>query len=288
MPRNLDMTAMRSFVTVAETGGVTRAAHQLNLTQSAVSMQLKRLEESLGLPLLDRAGRGVALTAHGEQLLSYGRRMLSLNDEVLTRMTDDRYEGEIRLGVPSDIVYPQIPMVLKRFDREFPRVKVHLISSYTTHLKETLAEGGADLILTTEDHPGGEAEILTEQRLIWVGAPGGVAWKARPLRLAFESQCLFRPWATKALDDAGIPWEMAVDTKSTRTVEVSILADLAVHAILEGAIGSHMAPVEHGGHLPELPSSRISMYRAPTAIGTPIEDLANMLRLSYRDIAAVA
>ena len=112
MPRNLDLTALRSFVTVAETGGVTKAAHQLHLTQSAVSMQLKRLEVSLDQPLLDRSGRGVALTNQGEQLLSYGRRMLALNDEVMARMTGDAFEGEIKFGVPADIVFPNIPHVL--------------------------------------------------------------------------------------------------------------------------------------------------------------------------------
>ncbi|MEM0922003.1 MAG: LysR family transcriptional regulator [Pseudomonadota bacterium] len=288
MPRNLDLTALRSFVTVAETGGVTKAAQALNLTQSAVSMQLKRLEDSLGLPLLDRAGRGVALTAHGEQLLSYGRRMMALNDEALTRMMAPGYEGEIRLGVPSDIVYPHIPKVLKRFDREFPRVKVHLISSYTKRLKKMLANGEADLILTTESAPDLEAEVLTEQRLVWVGAPEGAAWRARPLRLAFEQQCLFRPWATRALDKAGIPWEMAVETASTRTVEASISADLAVHALLECALTSHMVPIEHGGALPELPPSRIGLYRATGAIGVPLDGMIAMLRLSYGDMAAVA
>ena len=138
MPRNLDLTALRSFVAVLETGGVTRAAQQLHLTQSAVSMQLKRLEESLGQPLLDRAGRGVAPTAQGEQLLAYGRRMLALNDEVWSRMTDKAYEGEILFGVPSDIVYPHVPSILRRMDREYPRVRVKLISSYTIKLKEML------------------------------------------------------------------------------------------------------------------------------------------------------
>ena len=104
MPRNLDLTALRSFVTVAECGGVTRAAGQRNLTQSAVSMQLKRLEEALDQPLLDRTGRGVTLTAQGEQLLSYGRRMMALNDEVWARMTHQAFEGEIVLGVPHDVV----------------------------------------------------------------------------------------------------------------------------------------------------------------------------------------
>ena len=98
MPRNLDMTALRSFVAVAEAGGVTRAAGFLNLTQSAVSMQLKRLEENLGQNLLDRSARQIALTAQGEQLLGYGRRMLALNDEVYSRLTDKSFEGEITLG----------------------------------------------------------------------------------------------------------------------------------------------------------------------------------------------
>ena len=129
MPRNLDLTALRAVVTVADAGGVTRAAGRLNLTQSAVSMQLKRLEEALAQPLLDRSGRGIALTAHGEKLLSYGRRILAINDAVWAEMQDAKYEGEIRFGVPHDIIYPRIPGVLQRFAAEFPRVKVTLTSS---------------------------------------------------------------------------------------------------------------------------------------------------------------
>src|SRR6056297_186316 len=100
MPRNLDLTALRSFVAVADTGGVTRAAGLLNLTQSAVSMQLKRLEESLNTSLLDRSGRTIGLTTQGEQLLSYARRMLQLNDEIYGRLTATEFEGELKLGVP--------------------------------------------------------------------------------------------------------------------------------------------------------------------------------------------
>ena len=129
MVRNLDITAMRSFVTVADAGGVTRAAGILHLTQSAVSMQLKRLEEMLALELLDRSGRSIALTAAGEQLLGYARRMVALNDEIMGRLTDQAFEGEVVLGVPHDIVYPAIPMVLRRFNAVYPRMKVQLVSS---------------------------------------------------------------------------------------------------------------------------------------------------------------
>ena len=109
MIRNFDLTALRSFVAISDAGGVTRAAGFLNLTQSAVSMQIKRLEDMLQIEVLDRTGRKVALTAAGEQLLGYARRMLALNDEAFGRLTHNSFEGEIVLGVPHDIVYPNIP-----------------------------------------------------------------------------------------------------------------------------------------------------------------------------------
>ncbi|MEM7057464.1 MAG: LysR family transcriptional regulator [Pseudomonadota bacterium] len=288
MPRNLDLTALRSFVTVLETGGVTRAAHQLHLTQSAVSMQLKRLEDSLGQPLLDRAGRGVAPTAQGEQLLAYGRRMLALNDEVWARMTHQAFEGQIRLGVPHDIVYPHVPQILRRIDREFPRVRVKLISSYTLKLRELFDNGDADIILTTENDTPSEAECLATEKLIWVGAKGGNAWRSRPIRVAFERKCLFRPWALEALDRASIAWEMAVDTGSIRTVEATVAADLAINALLENSVSPLLEPIAHGGQLPELPSSRINLYSNPAAIGEPITALIEMIQQSYRGLAAVA
>ncbi len=238
--------------------------------------------------MLDRAGRGVAPTAQGEQLLAYGRRMLSLNDEVWSRMTDQAFEGEILLGVPADIVYPHIPTILRRMDREFPRVRVKLISSYTLKLKELLQAGDADLILTTENETPSGADCVAVQELIWAGAPGGTAWRNRPLRLAFERKCLFRPWALEELDRANIPWEMVVDTGSTRTVEATVAADLAINAVLESSVGPLFERIAHGGALPELVSSRINMYRGPQAIGEPIDALADMVRGAYRGIAVAA
>ncbi len=216
MPRNLDLTALRSFVAVADSGGVTRAAGLMNLTQSAVSMQLKRLEEGLDVSLLDRSARRIGLTSAGEKLLTYARKMLDLNDEAYTQLTDQAYEGEIVLGVPHDIVYPQIPQVLQRFATEFPRVKVQLVSSYTRELRSLFTKGECDIILTTEDSLHGNGENLAVCDLVWVGAPNGNSWKARPLRLAFENNCLFRGTVLDSLDEAGIAWEMAVESNSSR------------------------------------------------------------------------
>lgn len=282
MPRNLDLTALRSFVTVAETGGVTKAAGFLHVTQSAVSMQLKRLEDALGLALLDRSARSVSLTAAGEQLLSYARRLLDLNDEVFLRLTDQQYEGEIVLGVPNDIVYPAIPQVLKRFNAEFPRVRVTLQSSYTRKLKELYGRGHCDLILTTEESVGPGGETLVERPLVWIGAIGGTAWRQRPVRLAFEKACIFRSEVQRALDAAGVPWDMAVESESTRAVEASVSADLAVHAAIEGTEPPYVEKVAHGGGLPPLPTIRINLYAADTMGDVPKAALASLVRQAFR------
>lgn len=281
VPRQLDLTSLRSFVAVADTGGVTRAAGFLNLTQSAVSMQLKRLEDSLGLSLFDRSGRGLTLTAAGEQLLGYARRLLDLNDETLARLTHQDFEGEIVLGVPHDIVYPAIPRVLNRFNADYPRMKVQLVSSYTRRLKDMFARGACDLILTTEDGCDTGGETVAVQGLIWIGAPGGTAWRQRPLRLAFEYDCIFRSGIQAALDRAGIRWEMAVESDSSRTVEASVSADLAVHAAIEGTWPPHFERIVHGGALPDLQETCINLYSADHGTGPACRDLAALVRHAY-------
>lgn len=281
MPRNMDLTALRAFVAVSDAGGVTKASGYLNLTQSAVSMQLKRLEEMLGVVLFDRSARRLNLTGAGEQMLGYARRMLELNDEALGRLTGPDYEGELKLGVPHDIVYPAIPQVLQRFNAEFPRVKVQLISSYTAKLQHMFDRGEVDVILTTEMEvdPGGET--LQERPLIWVGAEGGQMWRQRPLRLAFEHNCIFRQGVQRALDRVGIPWEMAVETDSTRTVEASVSADLAVHACVEGTEPPYVEAIGHGGALPALPQISINMYQSELGQGKPFEALASFTRAAF-------
>lgn len=278
MARNLDMTSLRSFVAVADTGGVTRASGLLNLTQSAVSMQLKRLEDSLDAGLLDRSGRTVALTPQGEQLLGYARRILALNDEIHARLTATEFEGELKLGVPHDIVYPVIPTVLRQFAARYPRMRVHLLSSFTRNLMDEFNRGEVDLMLTTEDSVGSGGETLTQIPLVWVGAPGGQAWKQRPLRLAFEQRCFFRQYVQRRLDDAGIAWEMVVQSNSSRTIEATVSADLAVHAMLEGTEPRHFEQIDHGGNLPAFRKMNINMYHADLKDGPVLADLAKLIR----------
>ena len=286
MPRNLDLTALRAFVTVCETQGVTSAAQRLNLTQSAVSMQLKRLEEALELTLLDRSNRTMAPTAVGQQLLSYATRLLALNDEAWTRLTARDYVGELNLGVPHDIMYPAIPQVLRQFNASFPRMKLKLLSSYTKVLHRQFAAGEVDVILTTEDHLSAGGETLVRRPQVWIGAIGGLAYKSRPLPLAFQRDCNFRSMAVRELDARGIPWEIVIDTDSSRTVETSISADLAIHVVVEGTEPPMVEVIEHGGDLPELPDTQINLYQAEP-VGSPAQTaLVDLLREEYRNAPA--
>jgi DNA-binding transcriptional LysR family regulator len=282
--RNLDITTLRSFVAVADLGGVTRAAGHLHLTQSAVSMRLKRLEEVLGLNLLDRSNRTVSLTAAGQQMLGYARRMVDMNDEVMARLTDQIFEGEIVLGVPTDIVLPAVPQVLQRFNIMYPRMKVQLITTVTRDLKAKYRRGECDIILTTEVSldPGGET--LTALPLRWVGASGGNAWRQRPLRLVFGRHCIFRAGAIAALETAGIPWELAVETESDRTIEATVSADMGINAMIDGMHPRHLEQIDHGGTLPELTLQKINMYGMERARGEVLSQLGALLRQAYQTL----
>ncbi|MEO1328214.1 MAG: LysR family transcriptional regulator [Pseudomonadota bacterium] len=280
MARNLDLPALRSFLVVAETGGVTKAAQRLHLTQSAVSMQLKRLEQSLSCSLLNRAGRGVSLTRQGEELLSLARRLISLNDEIWDRMTVEDLRGEVRFGAPHDIIYPHVPSILRRFNEDFPGARVSLISQNTETLHEMLAAGEVDVITTTEYGVRDNGETLETKPLVWMGAPGGRAWRRTPIPLGFEGRCAFRRYATDALARSGLESEDAVHSSYHDAALATIVADLAVSAQLRGAYPGTLEEIDHGGALPGLPNVNINLY---AALGREDDALAVRLAEYVRD-----
>ena len=283
MARNLDIAALRALVTVAETGSVTRAAGLLNLTQSAVSMQIRRLEEALATALFTRAPRQMSLTAQGETVAQYARRICAMNDEALSRLGDQGCEGEIRLGVPYDIISPQIPQVLREMSASFPRIRINLVSSYTSILKDRFARGDFDLILTTEQTPDAGAEVLSEWGLCWLGAIDGRAHLDRPLRVAFKETCLFRPLALEALTAAGIAWEIAFDGDSESVVEATVAAGLGVTVRMETALAAGCAwlRAEEGSGLPALPGSKVCLYDSGRIKSEAVEALRTALRSGY-------
>ena len=287
MYRNIDLAALRALVAVFDLGGVTRAAAQLNLTQSAVSMQIKRLEEMLDQCLMERAGRGVAITLQGEQLVGYARRLLALNDEVVVRMGAATPGGELRIGAPCDLIHLHLPEVLRAFAERHPEVRIIVESHPSGMLHQRLAAGALDLIMTTDAEPAPDAETLGGAPLVWIGAPGGRAWRRRPLPLATVVGCAFSRSAIERLGRGDLAWEIAVES-SKIAVDGAVAADQAVYMMLVGTIPPGFEIIDHAGVLPALPRFGINMTVTQGPRRRVAAPVAAAIRAAYAGGGAIA
>jgi DNA-binding transcriptional LysR family regulator len=281
MRRHIDLALLRTFVTVAETGGMTSAAKALNLTQAAVSQQVRRLEEFFDAQLFTRDNRRPALTGCGERLIAYAQRMLAMNDEVWCVMTSPDFEGEVRLGVPHDIVQPFITPILKSFNQQWPRVRVSLVCLPTFRLLKMLEDGEIDVVLTTEPQPGEQGELLLPDQLVWVGARGGEAHLRRPLPVSFgDPTCAFRAVTVKALGEAGLDWRLTCETTDFSPYCATIEADLAVAPMLTVTVPSKLRILAQSEGLPPLPAFFINL-RLPRGASDIAEEMARFIRAGF-------
>jgi DNA-binding transcriptional LysR family regulator len=264
MHRDIDTALLRAFVAVVETGSATGAAALLNLTQAAVSQQLKRLEELFGTQLFERHHKRLALRPDGERLLAHAHKLIALNDEVWGAMSAPAYEGEVRLGVPHDIVVPYLPPILRRFDKAWPRVRVSLKCMTTPQLLELLRQGKIDLTLTTEQRCGAGGQTLLEDDLVWVGAMNGAARGRDPLPISLgDEKCEFRAVVLKALRAAGRDWRPVCEVSSMEPLLASIEADLAIAPLLRTTIPHYLQAIDRDRRLPRLPKFFINLYLPP-------------------------
>ena len=164
----LDIDQLRTFIGIAETGSFTRAAEIVFKTQSAVSMQMKRLEERIGKPIFERDGRSSKLTEDGEKLLDYARRIVKLNMDAVGAFSDKELSGRVRLGVPDDYADRYLPDIMARFSHANPRVEVTIVSEPTTMLVERIQANELDLAIITHVEHKGPAEFVRHERLLWV------------------------------------------------------------------------------------------------------------------------
>ena len=191
--RDIDISLLRTFLTVAETRGMTAAANTLNLTQGAVSQKIGRLEALFDVQLFHREKKVIRLTTEGERLFSRASRMVELNDETWQFMTQPSFTGEIKLGVPIDITRPIMPPILRRYSREHPRIQLTLVSDMTENLMDALKNGEIDLTLTTELNQRVQGTTLLRDQLVWIGAKNGDACNKKPLPVSVGSEfCAFR------------------------------------------------------------------------------------------------
>jgi DNA-binding transcriptional LysR family regulator len=279
MPHNLDVSLLRAFVAVVDAGGMTAATGALNLTQAAVSQQIKRLEETLGEELITRERRSMKLTSAGERLFGRAKRLLALNDEIWTEMTTPIYEGEVRLGIPSDIVNAYLPTFLKGFAQTYPKVRVSLRCTSSAELIELLHDGKIDLTLTTELRCGPGGENLVVDRLVWVGARGGEAHWQRPLPVSIGcADCAFRTPIREVLHKAGIEWRSTSEVTNTAAQVATTAADIAVMAVLSSTVPSGLDILGKDSGLPQLPPFSVNLYLPKDGGSHIVQELARHIR----------
>lgn len=284
MPHNLDVSLLRAFVAVVDAGGMTAAAGSLNLTQAAVSQQIKRLEETVGDALVTRDRRGMELTPAGERLYGRAKRLLSLNDEIWSEMTTPVYEGEVRLGIPSDIITTYLPTFLKGFTRRYPRVQISLHSGSSAGLRAKLAAGKVDVVLATEMACDPAGENLVMDRLVWVGARAGEAAWQRPLPVSIGcSDCAFRAPIREALQKAGIEWRSVSEVTNTSAQVATVAADIAVMAWMASTVPANLDVLGPETGLPLLPPFLVNLYLPNGGGDHIVQEMARAIRDAVRD-----
>ena len=282
MPHNVDTPLLRAFVAVAETGGMTSAARLLNLTQAAVSQQVKRLEDTFGRRLFERDRRGLRLTPSGERLLARARRLLELNDELWAAMTAPDFRGEVRLGVPHDIVGAYMPPVLRSFDQAWPGVRVSLECATSPVLLRALDRGEIDLTLTTEQACGPHGERLLPDRLVGLGARGGRAHARDPLPVSIgDASCAFRPAILAALAGVGRDRRPGCEVGPKQPLIATGEAHHAGAALLASTVPDNLEILEAGSGLPPLPMFHINLYLPKAGASEVALELARHVRQQF-------
>ncbi|WP_044875378.1 LysR substrate-binding domain-containing protein [Pseudomonas sp. LFM046] len=277
----IDTELLRTFVAIADYGGFTRAAEMVNRTQSAVSMQMKRLEEDvLQRPVFERDGRQVRLTAEGQILLGYARRILKLHGEVMTTLRQPHMVGSVRIGTPDDYVMRFLPGILSRFAKAFPLVQVEVHCDSTSQL---LQRQDLDLTIVTRKPGDDIGELLRQERLVWAEAAGYSPHEQTPMPLAvFNSDCFCRGWACNALDALSREYRIAYTSPSLAAIMAVVSAGLAVTAQLQSLITPDMRILGEAEGLPVLPLCNIMLLRNESSQSPVTETLAEHIIEGFR------
>ena len=260
--QRLDTDLLRTFLTVARHGNVTRGAEALHRTQSAVSIQLKRLEESLAARLFRREPRGVSLTEAGERLRAAAERIVGDLDETVRTFRADPTGGLVRVGIPEEYGAEVLPTVLADFSARFPAVEVFVRCGFSVEFPEAIRRGELDLAVFADCRSFGQPGTLIRNPMAWVASR---PWRCRdeePVPLAlFDRACAWRDVAIQALEDAGQPYRIVFSSESTAGIKAAIATGLAVGVLARSTFESSMVVLgrEHG--LPPLPDSVLLLLR---------------------------
>lgn len=270
MSRHLDIDLLRTFVAIAEKHTLGRAAGEIGRTQAAVSMQVKKLEHLLNQPLLNRTGRGVVLTLHGERLLGHARTILRHHDAAVADISGAGLSGTLRFGCPEDYAAAFLPQILRSFAGRHPQVFVEVFCAPTPRLQERLRTHAVDLALTSTADVDGATPVVRREPLVWVGNQHDRASEREPLQLALsDPDTLDHRAACDRLDAAGRPYRVAYASGSMSGLLAVVRSGQAIAVLTQAAVPADLQILPTGERLPPLPTVGLSVQfdlRRPSAL----------------------
>jgi DNA-binding transcriptional LysR family regulator len=278
----LDLALLQTLVAVVDSGSLARAAEQVGRTQSATSLQMQRLEQSLGLDLFDRRGRALVLTDAGQAMLGHARQLLEMNREAVTAVRGHEVAGRVRFGMSVDFEHTWLPRAMARFAQSHPKIVVDLRVDRNGALEQAITRRDIDIALVFgKPLTAPKAQQIGTVPMRWVAAKD-FAWAAarnQPLPLLMlESPCMFRSTAVHALDAAGLPWRVAVTSLSLGGLWATALAGMGVTARSGVVLPSGLADVGEGLGLPPLPKVAVCILSSKAKPTPPRVTLLRVLR----------
>lgn len=274
---NLDLDTLRTLAVACDGGSLAHAAERLGRTPSAISLQMKRLQEDLGMEIFRKRGRGLALTEAGEVALSYARRMLALNDELLDSMQGANLAGHLRVGCPQDFA-AILPPVLSHFTSLYPRMQIELHIEGNAALFEAVKGARVDLAVIIGRSDDG-VETLGQLEIEWIASSTFRPPRKGPLPLALLGpQCPFRKVALRQLDEVNIPYRIAANSPSLNGLWAALLGGLGVTARTALNLPAGLVSAASLHNLPPLGSLPVSLHRHERSEGVAADGMAALLR----------
>lgn len=255
-----DLDLLKSFVAVVDAGGFTRAGERLNLTQSTVSQQIRRLEAAAGRALFVRDGRQSRLTEDGERLLGYARRILALAAEARDAVAGRGRVDVVRLGIPDDFAVERLTDVVAAFAREAPECRLDVRCGLSCDLKSGLARGDYDLVLAKREIGEGPAFAVWPERLVWIASRNHALPESDPLPLvAFQQGCIYRARSVEALERAGRRWRIAYESANLIGIQAAIAGGLGVALLEMRAVGPAHRILGRNEGMPPVPPTELAL-----------------------------
>lgn len=275
MSQNLNMDCLRSFLAIVELGGFSQAGDRVGRTAPAISLQMNRLQNQIGLPLFKKEGRGQVLTRTGHEVLEHAKAILSQNDAVLKIAQSNQISGLVRLGVVQDIAESFFPSGLAHFSEQFPNIRIQVLVERSPVLLGRLERGELDQVIAFKQKTNIPSVELRSPSMIWIEKAGADVSSKRPLPIVMvEGPCSFRTEAFNALTLAGIPWELTLTSPSLACVAAAAEAGLGVTVRTQDLLKRRRPKLIHAHSLPKLPKHQLHIYNGVETPNPAINELS--------------